>query len=197
MPSAVEHLSWSVAAALPAFSRSMKAWKLVMTMLARPSSVDQVRRHEVALAVVVVRVVGQQHAEPVADRDPRRHDEERVARTGCPAGWPALLSACQAMSIAMTTVLPDPVAILSASRDRPALYASAPRRRAGSSIHASPTFVADLGEVDRRLERLDLAEEQLPFPVLVGPVLEQPARGRRHVRASRPAASGPPARGCG
>ena len=50
---------------------------------------QQVGRHEVALAVVVVRVVGQQHAQPVADGDAGRDDQERVARSGRPAGWPA------------------------------------------------------------------------------------------------------------
>ena len=35
-----------------------------------------------------------------------------------------LLSVCQAISIAITTVLPEPVAILSATRGRPALWAS-------------------------------------------------------------------------
>ena len=42
----------------------------------------QLGRHHVELAVVVVGVVGQQHAQAVADGDARRDDEERVAEAG-------------------------------------------------------------------------------------------------------------------
>ena len=41
-----------------------------------------VGRHDVALAVVVLRVVGQQHAQPVADRDAGRDDQEGVGEAG-------------------------------------------------------------------------------------------------------------------
>src|SRR3712207_8791658 len=38
----------------------------------------------------------------------------------------------------------------------------------------------DLGEVDRRLQRLDLAEEELLVPVRIRPVIEQPGRSEEH-----------------
>ena len=44
---------------------------------------------------------------------------KRASRGDC-----TLLSVCQAISIAMTTVLPAPVAIFSAARGRPSLWAS-------------------------------------------------------------------------
>ena len=74
-------------------------------------------RDDVELLVVVVRVGRQQHAEPVADGDAGGDDEEGVGepvvvRVG------RLLSTCQAMSMDMTTVLPLPVAILHATRNR-------------------------------------------------------------------------------
>jgi hypothetical protein len=49
----------------------------------------------------------------------------------------SLFSACQAISIAMTTVLPEPVAILSATRGRPPLKAAF-SSRSSFSIHESP-----------------------------------------------------------
>ncbi len=56
-------------------------------------------------------------------------------------GWAALFSVCQAMSIAITTVLPEPVAIFSATRCRPrlqAVFVSLSWLR----IQASPAFCA-------------------------------------------------------
>ena len=67
------------------------------------------------LAVVVFRVVGQQHAQAVADGDAGSDDQESVGEAVV-LGLASLLRACQAMSIAMTTVLPLPVAILNAMR---------------------------------------------------------------------------------
>jgi hypothetical protein len=52
-----------------------------------------------------------------------------------------LLSACQATSIPITTVLPDPVAIFIASRGRPPLK-SAFSFRSSFSIQASPKPLA-------------------------------------------------------
>ena len=100
-------------------SRSRKAWKFVIRILACPSRSSRSARHDVALAVVVVRVVRQQHAQPVADGDAGRDDQERIARSGRPGGSSSLFSACHAMSMAMTTVLPEPVAILKAMRGSP------------------------------------------------------------------------------
>ena len=69
-----------------------------------------------------------------------------------------LLMVCQAISIAITTVLPVPVAILSPTRGRPSLWSCVlglePAAVVGGAV---PT--GDLGEEDRRLGRLALAEE--------------------------------------
>ena len=84
-------------------------------------------------------------------------------RASC--GLASLLSACQAMSMAMTTVLPEPVAILNAVRGRPSL-----RRAFSCADDVERLGVTDplggLGQVDRRLDGLDLAEEQAPLAVL-------------------------------
>ena len=49
----------------------MKAWKLVIRIVAAWSRSQLVGRDEVALAVVVAGVVGQQDPQPVADGDAR------------------------------------------------------------------------------------------------------------------------------
>ncbi len=56
-------------------------------------------------------------------------------------GFASLLSVCQATSMAMTTVLPDPVAILRASRGKPGFEVSFASRMS-FSIQASPNFLA-------------------------------------------------------
>ena len=56
----------------------------------------------------------QEHPQAVLDRDAGRDDQESV-REQLGAGAPRELTACQAISIAMTVVLPLPVAILKAS----------------------------------------------------------------------------------
>jgi len=60
-------------------------------------------------------------------------------RASC--GLARLLSVCQPMSIAMTTVLPEPVAILNAVRGKPGLDVSL-AARSSFSIQASPYFLA-------------------------------------------------------
>ena len=60
-------------------------------------------------------------------------------RVSC--GLARLLSVCQAISMAITTVLPEPVAILNAVRGRPGFDVSFASRTA-FSIHASPYFFA-------------------------------------------------------
>ena len=89
-------------------------------------------------------------------------------------GLASLLSACQAMSIAMTTVLPVPVAILSAMREGRGLSVSLASR----SVVLDPgvaVLLGDLGDVDGGLQRLDLAEEELLLALGVGPVFQQRA----------------------
>ena len=59
-------------------SRSLNAWKLVMIDLGPVQLRHQLRRHKVMQAIVVLRVVGEQYAQPVLDRDARRDDQERI-----------------------------------------------------------------------------------------------------------------------
>ena len=95
-------------------------------------------------------------------------------------GLASLLSACQAMSMAMTTVLPDPVAILNAMRYRPGFLPSFSSRRRASI--QGWLMAGDLGDVDGRLERLDLAEEERRGALGVLPVAQQLAGDRGDAR---------------
>ena len=61
----------------------------------------------------------------------RKASEKRAS-----CGLAALFSVCQAISIAMTTVFPVPVAIFRATRNRPGLASAADSRRK-LLIHAS------------------------------------------------------------
>ena len=79
------------------------------------------------------------------------------------------------MSIAMTTVLPEPVAILKASRGRPSLRRAFSARMTLRAL-VSPIFSAASVEVDRRLGGLDLAEEEASVAVLGAPVGEEVLR---------------------
>ena len=101
----------------------------------------------------------------------------KVSEKRASCGLASLLSACQAMSIAMTTVLPVPVAILNAMRGRPGFDVSfaVAQRVLDPGVAVLP---GDLGDVDGGFERFDLAEEELLLAVGIGPVVEQ-ARGRR------------------
>ena len=80
--------------------------------------------------------------------------------------------------MAMTTVLPEPVAILNAMRGRPGFDVSLASR----SVVLDPgvaVLLGDFGDVDGGFEGFDLAEEELLLAVGVGPVLEQARGGRR------------------
>ena len=98
-------------------------------------------------------------------------------------GLAALLSACQAMSIAIRTVLPEPVAILNANRGRPPLWAAFSCADDVERLGVAE-LLGGLGQVDRGLGGLDLAEEEAALAVLVAPVGEQVARGRGDVRVA-------------
>ena len=50
--------------------------------LGLPKLLQGFRRDDVALAVVVLRIVGQEHPQAVADRDAGSDDEERVREPG-------------------------------------------------------------------------------------------------------------------
>jgi hypothetical protein len=65
----------------------------------------------------------------------------KVSLSRASSGFANWLSACQAMSMVMTTVLPDPVAILRARRGRPGFDVSF-AAWTSFSIQASPNFLA-------------------------------------------------------
>ncbi len=69
---------------LPALtvSRSWKAWKLVMTDLRLAELFKLMAGDDVALAVVVVGVVRQEDAQPVADRDAGGDDQKAFGEAG-------------------------------------------------------------------------------------------------------------------
>ena len=128
----------------------------------------ELRRNEVALAVVVLGSFGsstRSRSRMVMPGVTMRNVSEK--RASC--GLASLLSVCQAMSMAMTTVLPEPVAILKAMRGRPGFDVSLASRIA-FSIQASPYFSATSVMIDSGFEGLDLAEEELLLAVRVGPV---------------------------
>ena len=104
---------------------------------------------------------------------------ESLNRASC--GASSLLSACQAMSIAMTTVLPLPVAILKAMRSRPG-FAPSLASRSRVSRYGLPNLGAYSVRKIGRLDGLDLAEEEPPVTLGIAPVLQQPARRARNAR---------------
>jgi len=127
--------------------------------------------HQVALAVVVARVLWEQHAEPVADRDARGHHEEGV-------GESVVLRVGQ-----LVERVPgdehghdDRLAAAGghfegdAEQERVVLVVGLPDRAFDPGVAAS---LGGLREVDGRLQGLDLAEEQLAVAVRVGPILQE------------------------
>ena len=90
------------------------------------------------------------------------------------------------MSIAMTVVLPAPVASFSASRISSGLASLLAPARCSSSRLPPLDLRRDLGQPDRRFDRLDLAEERADAAELVmPPVLEQARRLRRDLPLAR------------
>ena len=139
--------------------------------------VDAVRWHEVALAVVVLRVRRQQHPQAVPDGDPRRDDQEGVSEA-------AVLRVGRLVEGVPGDEHRHDHGLAGAGGH---LVGHAEQAGVGVLGHV-PQLVLDpriallarhLGEVDRRLERLDLAEEQRPFAFGVRPVLEERSRRRR------------------
>ena len=62
---------------------------------------------DVAQTVIIIGVVGKQHTQPVANRDARADDQERLAEAGILRAR-ELVDACQAISMAMTRSFPSP-----------------------------------------------------------------------------------------
>jgi hypothetical protein len=132
---------------------------------------EQVGRNEVAQPVVVLGVVGPEHPQPVADRDPGGDHEERV-------GEPAVLRVGDLVQGVPGDQHGHDDRLARSGRH---LHRDAVEPRVGRVVGvAEPVLdpgVADLpsglAQVDERFQGLDLAEEELVLPVGVGPVLQE------------------------
>ena len=121
--------------------------------------VEHVARHQLAAGVVAVRVVRLQDAQAVLDGEAGRDDEEAAGEV-LAAGRRTALMVCQAMSIAMTVVLPAPVASFSARRISSGLASLFAFARCSRTRLPACRVRRDLGQPDGRLDRFDLAEER-------------------------------------
>ena len=142
----------------------------------RLKTLKEIVREEVALLVVVVRGVRLEDAQPITDGDAGRDDQECVAEAlvlrivelvqrlpgDDHAHHHRLASACGHLEC-------DPI-------QAAALLV---RLLAQQVVDPWLLLAGDLGQVDRRLERLDLAEEERLVAILVRPVAEQLARRGR------------------
>jgi hypothetical protein len=100
---------------------------------------------------------GLQHPQPVADGDARRDDEEPLGEPGS-RGVADLVEGLPGDQHAMTTVLPEPVAILRAMRG--ALVVGGVVKSAEPAAEVGLAVAArHLGQEDRRLGGLPLAEQ--------------------------------------
>ena len=130
-------------------------------------------RDDVALAVVVLRVVGQQHAQPVADGDAGRDDEERVGEAG-------VLRVGELVERLPGDEHGHDDGLARAGRH---LECSAGQARVRGVVRFAERvlnpgvaeFFGNLGDIDGGFEGLDLAEEELLLAARIGPVVEQSA----------------------
>jgi hypothetical protein len=142
---------------------------------------EQIGRQEVALAVVVVRIVREEHPQPVPNGDPRADDQERVAE-------PTVLRVGELVQRLPRHEHPHHHRLARAPRhlQRDAEEVRVPARLVRLAQLVDDPGVAvlrrDLGNVDRGLQRLDLTEEELSVPLRVRPVVEEPRGGGRHAR---------------
>jgi hypothetical protein len=145
---------------------------------------ELIRGDEVALDVVVAGQVGEEHRQAVADRDARGDDEERVREA-------AVLRVGE-----LVERVPRDEHRHNHGLARPCRHLVGDPVQAGvlplvllAEAVLDPRLgpAGDLGEEDRRLEGLDLAEEQRIRPVGRGPVLEELAGDGGHPRAAAPA----------
>ncbi len=138
----------------------------------------QVGWHQ-APEVVVVLVVGrEEHAQPVANRDAGRDDEEPVGETGV-AGAEDLVRHLPGDQHRHHDGLAAAGGHLDADARQPAVVKGVLRRDAGAEVGLAVT-TRHLGHVDRRLGRLPLAEQHRVLPGGIGPVEEELAGDRSH-----------------
>ena len=168
-------------------SRRLKAWKLVMTIRARPRSASMSAGTSSRAAVVAVRVVRVQHAQPVTNGEAGGHDEESAAEA------PAAGTAHR------VDRLPGDDHRHDGGLARPRWRASGPagpapgwprrwplRGGRGTSSRRRPRRGATSVEPDQRLDRLDLAEEGPDAAeAVVAPVPQQAGGLRRDLPIAR------------
>jgi hypothetical protein len=77
---------------------------------------EHVYRNEFAVAVITVGIIGQKHTQSILDGDAGRDDEESASELAAAGVAQTALTVCHAISIAMTVVLPAPVASFNATR---------------------------------------------------------------------------------
>src|SRR5271157_3860533 len=95
-------------------------------------------------------------------------------------GWRAALTVCHAMIIAMTVVLPAPVASFSARRSGSGFASALAFRMCSELAIAGAHLRRDFDEPDRRFDRLDLTEERShALEAVAAPMLQQSGCLRR------------------
>ena len=149
--------------------------------------VHQVGGHDVHCAVVVARVAGQQHPQPVADRDAGRDDQEGVGEAGV-LGVGQLVERLPGDQHGHDHGLAAAGGHLAGDAEQAGVGVLVDR----AEVVLDPgvaVLLGDLGDVDQRFQGLDLAEEQPAGRGRVGASIQQPGGGaasRRGVAALAP-----------
>jgi hypothetical protein len=134
---------------------------------------EEMAGQDIPLAVVVVRVVRQKHAQPVADRDAGSDDEEGVGELGV-LGVGELVERLPRDEHGHH----DGLSGAGGHLERDAGQTGVGAFVGFSNLVLDPgvaAFAGSLGKVNRGFEGLKLAEEELAFALGVGPVFEQVA----------------------
>jgi len=143
----------------------------------RRAGAAEVGRDQFALVVVVAGVVGDEHLEPVADRDPRGDDQESLGEPRI-AGARHLVGGLPGDEHRHHHCLAGAGRHLERNAREPGVVVGV-----GVVEPAPPVGIAvstgDLGQEDRGFRCLALAVEYAVLPGRVGPVLEQLSRRRR------------------
>ena len=140
-------------------------------ILAWPSCSSRWAGNDVPLAVIVLRVVRQQHAQPVADGDARRDDQKRIGEAG-------VLRIGELVQRLPGNEHGHDDRLAGAGR-----HLESHARQAGvglvvrlAKLVLNPgvaVLFGDLGDVDGRFQGFNLTEEELALAVRLGPVLEE------------------------
>ena len=138
----------------------------------------QFGRHQIPFPVVVIRVRRQQYPQPVADRDPRGHDQE-------PVGEPIVLRAGRLVESVPRHNhchhhrLPGARGHLVGDPEQTRVVNS---RLVPQQVHnpVVAELAGRLGDVDRRLDGFDLTEEKRPLTLRLGPILQEATGSGSH-----------------